>query len=230
LLELTTLGPSDRRLISTEQLVEHERLVRWVVRRQRLGGLSFEDAVQAGRIGLWRALQGYDPTRGTRLSTYAVPAIARAVWRAVYEHQPPRPVGRDELPLSASQSFNGPDPLVDDLAARLDADQVSGELHRLVGTLPQRLRQVIVAHYGLRGLPPRSFAQIGQALGVTRQRVQQLHVEALLWLAQPARSLALRDLLDRGHRLDYQRVLARQRRWRRTRRGGRGESALSQAR
>jgi DNA-directed RNA polymerase specialized sigma subunit len=34
-------------------------LVHAVVRRQALGCLPFSDALQAGRIGLWRAIQGY---------------------------------------------------------------------------------------------------------------------------------------------------------------------------
>jgi hypothetical protein len=39
-----------------QALAEHERLVHWVVRRQWLGELSYAEAVQAGRIALWRAL------------------------------------------------------------------------------------------------------------------------------------------------------------------------------
>jgi DNA-directed RNA polymerase sigma subunit (sigma70/sigma32) len=88
----------------------------------------------------------------------------------------------------------------------------------LVAQLPERLRTVIVAHYGLAELPPQSFTAIGQALGVTRQRAHQLHAEALLWLAQPAHSLALRQLLDRNTTADYRVFLAQQRRWLRRRR------------
>ena len=46
-------------------IVQHEKLVRWVVGRQRWGGLAYADVLQVGRIGLWRALQRYDPERGT---------------------------------------------------------------------------------------------------------------------------------------------------------------------
>ncbi len=69
-------------------MARYERLMHWVVRRQWLGKLSYVEALQAGRIGLWRALQGYDPQRGTAFSTYAVPAIARVVWRAVAQAKP----------------------------------------------------------------------------------------------------------------------------------------------
>lgn len=55
-----------------QALAEHERLVHWVVRRQWLGILPYSEALQVGRIALWRALEDYDPTQGTAFSTYAV--------------------------------------------------------------------------------------------------------------------------------------------------------------
>lgn len=201
-----TVGPQHRRVISDAELVEHEGLVRWVVCQQWLGGLPFADALHEGRLGLWRALQSYDRSRGTRFSTYAVSAIERAVWRAVREYQQPAPVApehalRLELPTVE----------LADLSESLHNAQVRVELHRLVGRLSSRLRQIIVAHYGLDGRLPQTFAAIGSTLGATRQRVQQLHVVALLWLAQPTHSLALRRLLERNRRLHYQQYLARQR-------------------
>src|SRR6266536_5325713 len=66
-----------------DQVAAHEGLVRLVVRRQQRGPLPFADALHEGRLGLWRALLGYDGQRGTRFSSYAVPAIEHAVWRAV---------------------------------------------------------------------------------------------------------------------------------------------------
>ena len=48
---------------------QHEGLVHLVVRRQWLLTLEYEEALQAGRRGLWRAVLGYDPERGIRFST-----------------------------------------------------------------------------------------------------------------------------------------------------------------
>src|SRR3972149_1951012 len=86
----TTRAPVKGPVISAARMAEHEGLVCWVVRQQWLGRLSFLDALHAGRIGLWRALRGYAPTRGTCFSTYAVPVIARAVWQAVEAGQKTR--------------------------------------------------------------------------------------------------------------------------------------------
>jgi RNA polymerase sigma factor (sigma-70 family) len=192
-------------------LAAHEGLVRWVVRQQWRGALPFEDAVQAGRIGLWQALRRYDATRGTRFSTYAVPAIQHAVWAAVAADQPLPPVPAGPPPRAAA-----PEPV-----EAVHRAQVRTAVAALVAQLPARLRTVLSAHYGLADAPPQSFAAIGRTLGVSRQRVHQLHRAAVLALAQPAHSLPLRRLVDRTQRRDYQQALARQRQHARARRGGR---------
>jgi RNA polymerase sigma factor (sigma-70 family) len=193
--------PEDRGL--DPEMAAHDGLVHWVVRQQWRGDLAFDEAVHAGRLGLWHALRGYDPSRGNRFSTYAVPAITRAVWQAVARRA--RDSSRPTPPGLVGEAA-GPD-----LSARLDRVERAVVLRRSVGALPGRLRQVIVAHYGLDTGPPQSFAQIGARLGVSRQRVQQLHVTALLWLAHPDHSRPLRRLLDRQQRADYHQALAHQR-------------------
>ena len=194
---------------SVESLAAHERLVHWVVRRQWLGGLSYAEALHVGRIALWRALQRYDARRGTAFSTYAVPAIARAVWRAVAQAQ-----SREILMPHPPQA----PPDLDEEAQR---SLVHDALYHIVENLPHPLSYIILAHYGLDGRPAQTFAVIGQFLGVTRQRVQQLEAFALLWLAHPAHSLPLRQLLDGNTVADYCAYLARLRTWLRAKRGAR---------
>jgi len=181
----------------------HEGLVHWVVRRQRRGSLSFDDALHAGRIGLWHALQNYDPRRGTCFSSYAVPAIAHAVWEAVAV------AVTEPIPLLSPLAERAEET---DLRAALHQAQVRAALDALVAQLSPRLRAVVVWHYGLAGTLPQTFAQIGQSWGVSRQRVHQLHQRALLVLAHPAHSQALRRLVDRAQRGAYQHTLARQHR------------------
>lgn len=195
------------------EMAAHEGLVSWVVRQQWRGDLAFDEALHAGRIGLWHALRGYDPSRGTRFSTYAVPAITRAVWAAVATQARDRGDREKVRPVVGSTGVDVPD--------RLDRAQRAGVVREMVGDLPGRLRQVIVAHYGLDASAPRSFARIGQVLGVSRQRVQQLHVMALLWLAHPDRSRPVRRLLDHQQRRDYQDALAHQREYARAQRAPR---------
>ena len=49
-----------------ELLRKHAGLVRAVVQEQGMGGIDYADLIQEGRIGLWHALQHYDPGRGNR--------------------------------------------------------------------------------------------------------------------------------------------------------------------
>jgi len=189
-------------------LAEHEALVHWVVRRQWLGPLPYLEAVQAGRIGLWRAVRRYDPDRGHTFATYAVPAIQRAVWRAVAQAQ-----GHESLACSLRLC----DPCValdtEQALEEIEQSLVRDALHDLVSSLPRRLAYIIVARYGLTGDGPQTWRGIAQVLHVTRQRVQQLHAEALLWLAHPAHSVQLRRLVGRNRVADYRAYLARLRAW-----------------
>jgi len=58
------------------------RLVISIAKRYRGLGVSFPDLIQAGNIGLIRAVDKYDYTRGNRLSTYATWWIRQAVSRS----------------------------------------------------------------------------------------------------------------------------------------------------
>lgn len=206
--QYNTGSPDVWKLEADQAMARHERLVHWVVRRQYLGRLSYAEALQAGRIGLWQALRRHDAGRGCRLSTYAVPAIKHAVWRAVSEAE-----------RTCGEVLTAWPPLVSpDLEGELERTLKGVAVQQLVAGLPGRLCRVIVAHYGLAGEAPQSFVVIGRELGVTRQRVQQLHSEALLWLAHPAHSVGLRQWLGCNTRADYRLYLARQRRWQRSRR------------
>ena len=51
------------------------------VRQEHLSacGVGFDDLVQAGSIGLWKAIDGYDLSSGIKFLTYAAPAVRRAM-------------------------------------------------------------------------------------------------------------------------------------------------------
>ena len=65
------------------------RLVVAVARRYQHHGLSLEDLIQEGNIGLLRAVDKYDVRHGTRFSTYAVWWIRQAITRALANHSRP---------------------------------------------------------------------------------------------------------------------------------------------
>jgi RNA polymerase sigma factor (sigma-70 family) len=188
----------------------HDNLVHAVVRRQALGCLPFSEALQAGRIGLWHAIQGYDPERGLAFSTYAWKPIMHRIWREVklaeraYQHE-----GRHSSLRTASAAT-----LAEDLPDTVwDSEVLLAAVWELVARLPERLRLVIVARYGLTGQGRAFYPRIGALLGVSHERARQLHTEALLWLRHPAHSQQVRSLLGRHTLADYEAVEADIQRW-----------------
>jgi RNA polymerase sigma factor (sigma-70 family) len=191
-------------------MAEHERLVQFNVRRQCSGQVAFEECVQAGRIGLWRAILGYQPERGWAFSSYAWPSISRAVWRVVREAQR-RPV----VGLGLRQPRRGSDP-----AVAYETEAVKQALHDLVARMPEPLPQVITASYGLKESGPSGVRPIGAKLGLSRERVRQLRQEGLVWLRHPGHSAALRTLLGRHELSDYEQAYQQAQAWRQRRRHG----------
>jgi RNA polymerase sigma factor (sigma-70 family) len=54
-----------------------------VVRRLGLWGISYDDLVGEGFVGLLKAKENFDPKRGTRFSTYAIPKIRVEMQRLI---------------------------------------------------------------------------------------------------------------------------------------------------
>ena len=188
---------------------QHDGLVHAFIRRQGGGAISYEEALQAGRIGLWRAMRGYDPTRGTAFCTYAWVAICRQIRRRADELSQDHHIWSREVP----GSWVAPDPAVE-----MEKKLIRDVLFDLVSQLPQRLRRVIVGRYGLGEHPACTLKKLGKELGVTSERVRQLQQEALAWLRHPAHSWRLRHLVGENRAADYRRALAQNAALRRSRR------------
>jgi RNA polymerase sigma factor (sigma-70 family) len=190
----------------------HDGLVQAVVRQQCLGDLPFGEALQAGRIGLWRAILGYDPQQGWAFSTYAWPAIMRHIWQAVKSH------ARHEASVRIESQCT--DAVSADPAILVEVAALQRTLQDLVQRLPVPFHEVIVARYGLDGNLPASYRQLGARLGLSHERARQLHTEALVWLRHPAHCQVLRSLLQRHTLADYEAADAAAQRWLQ-KRGGR---------
>jgi RNA polymerase sigma factor (sigma-70 family) len=193
-------------------MARHEGLVHAVVRRNGCGDLAITEALQLGRIGLWRAVVHYTPERGVAFSTYAWRCIRNEILQVIRAS-----ARRKELSVTSWAVLS--DPLLN-AVIEPDARWIQQSLLQLVERLPERLRYVIGAYYGLEGQPASTYAAIGAHLGLTRQRVCQLRTEALVWLRQPAHSQTLRSLLERHTVADYQWADDLAQRWLQ-RRGGR---------
>jgi len=175
-------------------MAEHDGLVHAVIRHQYRGSLRYAQLLQAGRIGLWHAIQHFDPKRGTAFSTYAWPAIARHIWQEVaLANRPPQEYLTPNPPLPTAE--------IHDLLGHAELTIV---LHDLVDKLPVQLREVVVLYYGLNDHPPHSLRQLARKLGISHEMVRQRLLAALVHLRHPQGSLPLRQLMGHNTIADYQ--------------------------
>jgi RNA polymerase primary sigma factor len=185
-------------------LQANEGLIHRVIQQQGIGGLRYEDLIQEGRIAVWQSILHYDPGRGYAFSTYAWAAVSHQLWAYGGMAEQSREYVEVEAWLETPEQAE----------AAWEAEQVHQALVEEVACLPERLRQVIVLYYGL----GHTLDEIGQAWGITKERVRQLRNNALVLLRLPALSQPVRFLCEQDGRAAYRQALALNRAWQRSQR------------
>jgi RNA polymerase primary sigma factor len=104
-----------------------------------------------------------------------------------------------EAPLRQEEDASLGDFIPDDDAV-MPVDVVSGTMLReqietVLHELTDREQEVIRLRFGMDGERPSTLEEVGQAFGVTRERVRQIELKTLAKLRHPSRSDVLRDYL-----------------------------------
>jgi RNA polymerase sigma factor (sigma-70 family) len=120
-----------------ERLVEAStRLVVAIARTYRGRGVPYADLVQEGMIGLLRAVERFDYSRGHRLATYAAWWIRRSMLRAVADAPPIR------LPAEANRELAAILRTEDELTSHGRPRPDSGTLARRTGVPVRRVERL----------------------------------------------------------------------------------------
>ena len=125
----TSADPAAR----TELIERMLPLVRQIARGYAGGGEPLDDLIQVGSVGLVKAIDRFDTTRGVRLSTYAGPTISGEIKRHLRDHswsvRPPRDL-QDRAALVRAETSRlgaelGRSPTVGDLATSMGCSEES---------------------------------------------------------------------------------------------------------
>ncbi len=122
------------------QLVsENMGLVYACANRFRGRGIEFDDLVQSGCIGLLKAAQGFDETRGFMFSTYAVPAIIGEIKR-IFRDGGAVKVGRSDKEKARKLIA-----LKDSMSKELDREPTVSEIAQRAGMPVNEVSQLLCA-------------------------------------------------------------------------------------
>ena len=163
-----------RRLIEA-----HLPLVRALANRFVRNGEQLEDLVQVGSVGLIKAVDRYDPRRGSSLTAYAVPTIVGELRRHLRDGTQPLRVPRAQRGQGAVRAVPLEDAAdaVRDTAAerRLELGEERLLLESGLRTLARRERRIVQLRY-FGGLSQR---RIAAELGLSQVHVSRLLRESL---------------------------------------------------
>ena len=160
------------------------RLVVSIAKRHVGSTDDFFGLVSDGNMSLIRAVEKFDYARGNKFSTYASWAIMKNFARTIpdeFKHRDRFRTTGEELFLAKKDDRK--DPIAEESAHQ----RRQREVNRILNRLDDREQRIIAARFGLgRRNEPQTLKEVGEELGVTKERIRQLEARALTKLREAA--------------------------------------------
>ena len=171
-----------------DELIEHNlRLVVYIARKYESSGIGVEDLISIGSIGLIKAINSFQPSKGIKLATYASRCIENEILMTLRKnHNLRHDISIDE-PLTVDGDGN--ELLLSDILGT-DGDVTSRGIEereereallRAVATLGDRERKIMEYRFGMRG-EEKTQKDVADLLGISQSYISRLEKKILVKL------------------------------------------------
>lgn len=186
-IQLLSAGDEESKAGARQMLIEHNlRLVAHIVKKYQNVDENMEDLISIGTIGLIKAVETYDASKGSRLATYAARCIdnellmmLRARKKISREVSIYEPIGTDR----EGNEINLLDIIVSeqqDIVQDMMTSEYMRRLTDIIGkNLTPREQKIIIQRYGLTGEKEMTQREIGRQMGISRSYVSRIEKKAL---------------------------------------------------
>lgn len=161
------------------------RLVSHIVKKYYSRTNDTEDLVSIGTIGLIKAIDSFDPSKGTRLATYASRCIENEIlmyFRAQRKTSGEVHLGdaieidKDGNPLTLQDVIRDERDMEQELEQKIRWEKV----RRYIEAMPEgREREILVLRYGLDNQKPLTQREVAQRLNISRSYVSRIEKSVL---------------------------------------------------